>query len=73
MQCNINRRGRKLRAVSGIICCALGAVVCSASVNHFRWTMIWAGIALIAIGIFQLFEARKSWCALRAMGMKTRY
>lgn len=33
-----------------------------------RWTL---SIVLMVAGLFQWYEARKGWCAVRAMGIKT--
>ncbi len=71
MQCNIKRGGRIARAISGIICISVGSVL-----PWIGWPeavfLRWAVAALaIAAGLFQLFEARRGWCVMRAMGFKT--
>ena len=68
---NIDRKGRIARAISGSLCIVFG-VVC--------WVTGWpeaAGygeiiiLVALAAGGFQLFEAKKSWCVMRACGIKT--
>jgi hypothetical protein len=72
MKCNIDSRGRAIRRNSGIVCCALGSVLIAGTFwGRFFWLFLSMGIVLILAGIFQIYESRKSWCALRAMGIKT--
>jgi hypothetical protein len=35
------------------------------------WGLLLGGVALLAGGFFQIYEAHKGWCAIRAMGFKT--
>lgn len=68
---NIERKGRIARAISGSLCVAFG-VVCwvtgrPEAVGE-RWIVI---LAALAAGGFQLFEAKNSWCVVRAYGIKT--
>ncbi|MBI1369893.1 MAG: hypothetical protein GC162_14710 [Planctomycetes bacterium] len=73
MQCNIDQRGRKVRFAWGLLMCA-GAValaVCGyLGVVAGAWVWIVVGL-LAAAGLFGFYEARKGWCAVRAMGFKT--
>jgi uncharacterized membrane protein HdeD (DUF308 family) len=73
MQCNIDARGKRLRLISGFVCATGGAVlvVLAFLLDRPFWPMLLAGVALLAVGLFQLFEARKGWCAVRALGFKT--
>lgn len=71
MKSNIDGKGRIARAVSGILCIGFGA-----SLWLIDWpesfTIRWIVTVLaVAAGVFQLFEARKSWCVVRACGWKT--
>lgn len=71
LACNINRKGRLLRGLSGVAFAAAGVgmlwVAWPGSAG-WRWTIF----ALCeAVGVFQLFEAMKGWCIVRAMGYKT--
>ncbi|HEX4125497.1 MAG TPA: YgaP-like transmembrane domain [Tepidisphaeraceae bacterium] len=74
MQCNINSRGRRTRLISGIISCilAITPAVSAATTRVHRPWLAAAAIALLLVGIFQIFEGVKGWCALRAMGIRTR-
>ncbi len=68
---NIDRRGRIARAVSGLLCIGIGVMCWAAAwpqTTSYRWAVI---VAMIAAGGFQLFEARNSWCVMRACGIKT--
>lgn len=74
MQCNIDAKGKAFRMISGIIVGAIGLVLLLFAVFgvlNERWAWITAG-ALLALGGFQIFEARAGWCIVRAMGIKTR-
>ena len=72
MQCNIDARGRAVRRRGGLLCLALGAVALAAAVlGAHRWPSLGIGAFLALAGLFQLFEARKGWCVVRAMGFKT--
>ncbi len=72
MQCNIDARGRMARRNGGVSCCVLGAAFVGLGFfMPYRAALIGAGAALIVAGLFQLFEAWKGWCAVRAMGFKT--
>jgi hypothetical protein len=74
MQCNIDAKGKAARLMMGLLMTLAGVIVVLLArfdVLHARlWTYV--AIALIAIGLFCIFEARAGWCALRAMGVKTR-
>ena len=73
MQCNIDARGKRLRLISGVVCCAAGAVLGMLALVLHRgfWGLLLGGLALIAGGLFQVFEARRGWCAVRALGFRT--
>jgi len=63
--CNIDRRGRLVRGIFGLV--ALGAGVWMIlQTDHAFW-----GTGLCAFGAFGIFEALKGWCALRALGIQT--
>jgi hypothetical protein len=74
MNCNIDSRGRRLRAVTGMFSLAVGLVLVMAGIvwPELAWKFVGIGIFAILCGAFQIFESRKGWCALRAMGIKTR-
>jgi hypothetical protein len=72
MQCNIDEKGRAVRRNGGIICGASGIIMIGLGLwGLYPTALLIAGVSLIVAGGFQLFEASKGWCALRAMGIKT--
>jgi hypothetical protein len=74
MECNIDARGRAVRFTGGLIivlAATVLAVLLLFGVLAGRWW--WIVIAgLAAFGGFGIYEARAGWCAVRAMGFKTR-
>jgi uncharacterized membrane protein HdeD (DUF308 family) len=72
LTCNIDRKGRLARLISGILLLILGIVLAFAwALPNASW-LAWMIVAVtIAGGLFQIFEAWKGWCVMRAMGFKT--
>jgi len=72
MECNIDRRGRRLRTAMGIVSAAIGCGLVALRLMPFMpaWTF-YAGVAAIVGGAFMVFEGVNGWCAVRAMGFKT--
>ena len=72
LTCNIDSRGRALRLIFGVVFLVDGLVLlllwALRTGSHIAWI---TAIVMIAGGAFMIFEGRKGWCALRAMGMKT--
>lgn len=73
LQCNIEARGRLARLIGGIVVLIAGFGV------MFLWAlpsgagMAWViAVGLLLAGAFAIFEAGAGWCAMRAMGFKTR-
>jgi hypothetical protein len=73
LSCNIDAKGKALRLVMGMVDLGIAAMLA------FNWAwprgswLPWASCGLIAaFGAFQIFEGWSGWCALRAMGFKTR-
>jgi hypothetical protein len=71
--CNIDSRGKRARLIYGILMILLGVVL----MIWWAWPggQIWKwaiAIGCVGGGAFSLFEARAGWCAVRAMGIKTR-
>jgi hypothetical protein len=73
LTCNIDSRGKALRLIMGSIFVLDGVTL------MFLWAwrtgsqVGWVtSIGMVVIGAFMMFEGQKGWCALRAMGMKTR-
>jgi hypothetical protein len=72
MKCNIDGRGRSVRLVGGLVCLGIGALLLGAHWIFYASTAIFAlGTITILAGLFQIFESRTGWCAIRAMGIKT--
>ena len=69
--CNIDRRGRRFRATLGIVLLASAALPLAADILPPAARWILAGL-LAAFGLFTCYESWAGWCALRAMGYKTR-
>ncbi len=70
---NIDRVGRRLRILAGILLLATG-------IAGLWWAIPGPGIgwrifhgALVAAGMFAVIEGAVGWCALRALGVKTRH
>jgi hypothetical protein len=73
LQCNIDSRGKRARLLSGIILMIVAVIVAGAWAWPRSSAMGWGVAAILALaGAFSIFEARAGWCALRAMGIKTR-
>ncbi len=64
-QCNIDRRGRLIRGVIGLLLLGAGVYLVGWT-DHSFW-----GAGSIAAGLFCLFEAVRGWCAIRALGIGT--
>jgi hypothetical protein len=73
MKCNIDARGRRVRGLLGAACCAIGgALLAWGLVRDVSYPLVFTGGGFALGGLFQLYEARAGWCALRAMGIRTR-
>jgi hypothetical protein len=70
--CNIDARGRKARLITGAIVDLCGAAGIIAGVLRDSTSVLIVGIFLFMAGSFMIFEGARGWCALRAMGIKTR-
>jgi hypothetical protein len=72
MQCNIDGRGVRFRRVWGAMNVMVGVVLAGLGLwSGIWWVWILAGACLLAGG-FAIYESRKKWCVLRAMGVKTK-
>ena len=71
MKPNLDRRGRWVRGISGLVCIGVGGVLIITGwpADPRVWWLCTCGA--FAIGAFQLFEAKKSWCIVRACGIRT--
>ncbi len=71
LACNINRKGRWFRAVSGVLVIAVAGGIALAD-SSWSPTLRWAIAGVLALlGAFQIFEASMGWCAVRALGFRT--
>jgi hypothetical protein len=73
LTCNIDRRGRRIRLLAGILVEAAGAILLLlrvAGVLEGTWPWV-AGLSAIAGGTFMVFEGAVGWCAVRALGFRT--
>jgi hypothetical protein len=73
LACNIDQRGRAVRRVGGVVVLVIGLALLGVWAMPAGGLCAWVGsCTIIATGLFCVFEAWAGWCALRAMGMKTR-
>lgn len=73
LTCNIDRTGRRIRLVAGIVVEAAGAIMIllrAAGVLEGTWPWV-AGLSAIIGGSFMIFEGVMGWCAVRALGFRT--
>ncbi len=61
---NIGVQGRIVRAILAVVLLVGGIIL---SFNVF-----WAGVVLVLVGAFVMFEAMRGWCLARACGIKTK-
>lgn len=70
--CNIDQSGRVLRFFIGVILFFGGSLIFMLALpgGGLWWRLFQAAVMLL--GIFMMFEGAMGWCALRALGVKTR-
>jgi hypothetical protein len=72
LTCNLDSRGKALRLILGIIFVFDGLILLLLRALRTGSTIAWiASIAMILAGAFMIFEGKKGWCVMRAMGFKT--
>lgn len=73
--CNIDQRGRRVRRAIGIVlivaAIALAGWEVSGIAGGIGWWVYILAVMSLTGGMFALYEARKGWCAVRAMGIRT--
>ena len=70
--CNIDSKGKAVRLVSGLVVTLVAVLlILFWAVRVGGWVAWTASVLLVLFGAFQIFEARKGWCVVRAMGFKT--
>jgi len=71
MQCNIDRRGRTARIVTGALVALAGLGLFVAwHLGGPAW-LVWPAAGCVLGGNFALFEGAVGWYAVRAMGFRT--
>ena len=73
LTCNIDARGKRVRLLNGILLVLFGGAM--SILWAVRGGSLWdwvASLFLLILGAFCIFEARAGWCALRAIGIKTK-
>jgi len=73
MECNIGQKGRQVRLYTGIIAIVFGiALALLTYLSIIPASLGWFAVGgSIFGGAFAIFEARKGWCIVRAIGIKT--
>ena len=72
LTCNLDAKGKALRLVSGLIVTLLALLlILFWAIPTGGWVPWTTSLLLLLFGAFQIFEARKGWCIVRAMGFKT--
>ena len=80
-ECNIDQRGIRFRRRLGNILLGIGVIIGVSflliDINHLlKWEIaifLWLLPAgLISGGAFTIFESRIGWCAVRALGFRTK-
>ena len=71
LTCNIDRRGRAIRGIAGLLLLGCGAAMLLSADPSRNGGMNLLAILLGLLGAFMVFEAILGWCAIRAMGKKT--
>jgi VIT1/CCC1 family predicted Fe2+/Mn2+ transporter len=73
LTCNIDQRGKVARLIYGIVMIIAAVLVIAfwaiGTGGWLPWSIV---VVLLLFGAFSIFEARRGWCAVRAMGFKTR-
>ena len=74
LECNIDARGKAARMKLGIRLVILSLIL--AALTYFEFLPTPLGLLAIAAsfggGAFTIWESRKGWCVIRAMGFKTK-
>jgi VIT1/CCC1 family predicted Fe2+/Mn2+ transporter len=71
---NIDAKGKAARLIWGLATLVAGLLTLVFwAIPTGGWAAWAISIALLASGAFGVFEARTGWCAVRAMGFKTRF
>jgi len=73
LTCNINSKGRMLRLIAGFFIFFGGTILFVTNIpgTGTGWRLF--QIFLTLLGVFIMFEGVMGWCAVRAMGIKTKF
>ena len=71
--CNIDQTGRRVRLIGGIIVDTIGTGLIIAGFLVGSKAMLIGGAFTSVGGTFMIIEGAIGWCAMRAMGFKTRF
>lgn len=73
MQCNIDAKGRAYRLMMGFVLLVLGACLAAVWAWPTGSAVAWVVTgACVLLGLFGIVEGWARWCAVRAMGFRTR-
>jgi hypothetical protein len=72
LQCNLDSRGKAFRLTAGALIAAGGLAAVWLWTPAGGWVSWAVSASALVVGGFMIFEGRTGWCALRAMGMRTR-
>ncbi len=72
-RCNIGWGGRILRIVVGLVLIADAYLLYRFKMPDDQWWSLALQIVLAAFGAFTVFEGAVGWCAVRALGIRTRF
>ena len=73
LTCNIDARGKAVRLRLGLSLAVVGLVLLFAWAIPAGTALAWTvTLAVLGLSALSVFEARAGWCALRAMGFRTR-
>jgi uncharacterized membrane protein len=73
LTCNIDARGKRVRFVIGVVLLGTGVALLLLWAIPAGSSLAWiVTVICLVVGAFVLFEARAGWCAIRAIGIKTR-
>ncbi|MGC8842252.1 MAG: YgaP family membrane protein [Candidatus Sumerlaeaceae bacterium] len=72
-RCNIGLGGRLVRIGVGIVLVADAYLLHRYKMPDDQWWSLALQIVLAAFGAFTIFEGAVGWCAVRALGIRTRF
>ncbi len=74
LPCNIVAKGKLARLIWGMLLLVFGIILLILWALPVGSIVSWVFTGIcFAGGVFALFEARAGWCAVRAMGIRTRF